>query len=152
MSIFLAYLLTVLTMPVVGVFLFLVTMPLLAVVPPRSDLYPATWQAASSVAKCFVAYLIFDWFDVPFGLTPVVVIGVLATFYNTARLYYYMQAYGARMEMIGMRAGMDSATLTAAVQHDDEARSLYTIIGNEIAYTIGGILGTVIAGWWLLTW
>ena len=152
MNVVVAYLLSILAMPIVALVLMLpigVVVGLAATAGPVVDRVAGfLTHAVSAFVMVLASSLIFGWLDAPFSLAPALVIGVLLTLFNVARLSMLLRAWGGYMESQGFSAQRSGDVLFSATMADPAARQTYRRIGDELAYALGGVAGVVAACWW----
>lgn len=150
-----AYLLTLILMPIVGLVVFFIMLPLTATAAAlgtagsRAEAF--TSQACSAFLMVAAARLVFTGLDVPFTFGPVVLVGLALTTFNAARIAMALQAWRSRLaEAHGLTGDHSGDVLFAATQIDEVAQQLYRKVGYELACMAGSIAGVVVAGWWLI--
>ena len=148
-----AYVLSVLAMPFVALAAAFINLPLFVmsaagILEDRTECFLI--QTITACLMVTASWWIFGWLDQPFTLGPVLVIGVLTTCFSLSRVMLAMSVWSGWLEANEFTRRDSADVLCDFNETNEAATKLYHKIGQEWAYTIGGVAGTALAGWWFI--
>ncbi|MBX2850878.1 MAG: hypothetical protein KTR15_03930 [Phycisphaeraceae bacterium] len=134
-----AYVLTLVSIPVVGLLVFFITMPILVAMfeGASSHFYFFSSHALANVARCATAWAVFHVLGVPFGIEPMLLIAVVMAMVNIGRVKESLDAYAGRLSELGLQTDSNPALLNLAKMTDDKFKMLHSEVGDSIAGLVG---------------
>ncbi len=149
-----AYILSLIAMPLVGLATFLLMVPVSLAAhqsgPTAEKLEEFSSRALSAFLMATVAWCIFGWLEASFTLWPILLMAGLLALLNGHGTMLYLRAYEARIAELGLSAKHPGDVLWLATQSDKKAQQLYRLAGQQIAALVGSLLGFSISAWWYL--
>lgn len=142
-----AYILTLVTIPVVGLFAGLLTLPL---VPALVDYSKAYWfiaKAFANTARCVAAWGVFYMLGASFGIGPMLMVGVCIGLMDAIDVNRRLTVYTVYLHGIGLGPDSGGAAINLARRSDEKFQELHAEVGDSIAGLVGGLIGIAVSIW-----